>query len=326
MSETVWKIKLYEPSDKQAWDSFIAESRNGTFLFYRDYMEYHADRFMDYSLMCYRGGRLHAVLPAHVQGRTFCSHLGLTYGGVVTDEKVTAKGILELFEAVFMFLRMHEQATEWIYRPIPYIYSNYPSEEDLYALFRFGAQLSERKISTVIPADGRYRFDELRRRKVKKAKHTHFVILQDADYAAFWEVLETNLRERHGARPVHSLSEMELLHARFPSHILLYRVCTESGRTVAGCVLYMSRNVAHVQYIGSTAEGRANGAVDFLFFHLINEVYANVKYFDMGTSVEDGGHVLNEGLVFQKEGFGGRAVVYDTYKMDLTKVPLFNKE
>ena len=321
-----WDIRLYEPSCKQDWDNFVADSRNGTFLFCRDYMEYHADRFQDYSLMCYHGGRLHAVLPAHVQGRTFCSHLGLTYGGMVTDEKVTAKGMLELFKAVSMFLCMHELATEWIYRPIPYIYSDYPSEEDLYALFRFGAQLSERKISTVIPADGRYKFDELRRRKVKKAKHTHFVILQDADYAAFWEVLETNLRERHGARPVHSLSEMELLHARFPSHILLYRVCTESGRTVAGCVLYMSRNVAHVQYIGSTEEGRANGVVDLLFHHLINDVYKDIKYFDMGTSVEDGGSVLNEGLIFQKEGFGGRAVVYDTYKMDLTKVPLFNKE
>ena len=58
-------------------------------------------------------------------------------------------------------------------------------------------------------------------------------------------------------------------------------------------------------------------AVDLLFHHLINGTYADVPYFDMGTSVEEGGRVLNEGLIFQKEGFGGRAVVYDTYELDL---------
>ena len=319
-------IRRYTSIDKPLWDGFVALSKNATFLHYRDYMDYHSDRFHDFSLMAFDGGRLLALLPANLSGDTLYSHQGLTFGGWLMPLKhFNANTMLEVFDAMVSFLR-DNGISRLVYKAIPHIYHKYPAEEDLYALFRFGAQLSERKISTVIPADGRYKFNELRRRKVKKAKHTHFVILQDADYADFWEVLETNLRERHGARPVHSLSEMELLHARFPSHILLYRVCTESGRTVAGCVLYMSRNVAHVQYIGSTEEGRANGAVDLLFDHLINDVYKDIKYFDMGTSVEDGGRVLNEGLIFQKEGFGGRAVVYDTYKMDLTKVPLFNKE
>ena len=86
---------------------------------------------------------------------------------------------------------------------------------------------------------------------------------------------------------------------------------------MAGCVLYVTERVVHVQYIGSTPEGRACGAVDLLFHHLIHEAYKDVPYFDMGTSVEEGGRVLNEGLIFQKEGFGGRAVVYDTYEMEV---------
>ena len=57
--------------------------------------------------------------------------------------------------------------------------------------------------------------------------------------------------------------------------------------------------------------------MDLLFHRLIHEVYSSVPYFDMGTSVEEGGRVLNEGLIFQKEGFGGRAVVYDTYELDI---------
>ena len=92
--------------------------------------------------------------------------------------------------------------------------------------------------------------------------------------------------ERHQSRPVHTLEEIMLLHHRFPQQILLYRVCRAEGRTVAGCVLYVTKRVVHVQYIGSTPEGRACGAVDLLFYHLIHEAYKDVPYFDMGTSVE----------------------------------------
>ena len=316
-----WEIKLYEPSCKQVWDSFVTGSRNGTFLFYRGYMDYHADRFQDCSLMCYRKGKLHAIVPAHLKGDVFCSHSGLTYGGIVYDGKMTVQGMLDLFTAISCFLRTHTGAAKWVYSPVPYIYACYPAEEDLYALFRFGARLVERKVSTVVPLFnkrcGRYMVKRREGRKARKEDMGRFTILQDADYAAFWKVLESNLEERHGARPVHSLDEIELLHSRFPSHIILYRVCTGSGETVAGCVLYVSRNVVHVQYIGSTAEGRAHKALDLLFAYLMDEVFADARYFDMGTSVEKGGRVLNEGLVFQKEGFGGRAVVYDTYEMDL---------
>ena len=39
--------------------------------------------------------------------------------------------------------------------------------------------------------------------------------------------------------------------------------------------------------------------------------------FDFGVSTEQRGSYLNEGLIFQKEGFGGRAICYDTYAIDL---------
>ena len=39
--------------------------------------------------------------------------------------------------------------------------------------------------------------------------------------------------------------------------------------------------------------------------------------FDFGISTEQGGRYLNEGLIFQKEGFGARTVVYDTYELNI---------
>ena len=42
-------LKPYKTSDKELWDAFIDESKNGVFLFKRDYMDYHSHRFKDYS-------------------------------------------------------------------------------------------------------------------------------------------------------------------------------------------------------------------------------------------------------------------------------------
>ena len=62
-------VVRYTSDQKIVWDSFVAASRNGTFLFMRDYMDYHADRFTDYSLMFYKGGRLLALLPGNIAGK-----------------------------------------------------------------------------------------------------------------------------------------------------------------------------------------------------------------------------------------------------------------
>ena len=170
---------------------------------------------------------------------------------------MTVALMLELFGEILRYLRTYTSVGKWIYSPVPYIYARYPSEEDLYALYRFGARLSGRKVSTVVPSATAWGFSTLRRRKMKHAVREGLSISRDEDFSAFWKVLEGNLMERHQSRPVHTLEEIMLLHHRFPQQILLYRVCRAEGRTVAGCVLYVTKRVVHVQYIGSTPEGRA---------------------------------------------------------------------
>ena len=63
-------IVRYTPDRAEEWDAFVRQSKNATFLFYRGYMDYHADRFADYSLMFYDKGRLCALLPANRKGET----------------------------------------------------------------------------------------------------------------------------------------------------------------------------------------------------------------------------------------------------------------
>ncbi len=310
-------IVRYTPELRQVWNDFVHHSKNGTFLVCRDYMEYHADRFADHSLLFYKGERLVALLPAHIQGGCFCSHDGLTYGGLILSVDATARLVLTLFEELISYLKTIDGLKKMTYRPIPHIYHRHPSEEDLYALFRIGASLSGRKIASVIEPSHALPFQTLRRRKVKRAQKEKLTLSCTTPLSDYWKILEETLSEKYGATPVHSLSEMERLQQLFPDNIKLFTTLDAMGSVIAGCLIYETDQVAHVQYIASTPQGRESGALDFLFDYLIHTHYSQKHYFDLGTSVEEGGRVLNEGLIFQKEGFGGRAVMYDMYDISL---------
>lgn len=60
----------YLKEQNQLWNEFITNSKNGNFLFYREYMEYHSERFIDRSLMFYKGNNLVAVMPANIKDKT----------------------------------------------------------------------------------------------------------------------------------------------------------------------------------------------------------------------------------------------------------------
>ena len=105
MCMSLFEIHKYTAADKEAWNAFVAESKNGTFLFDRNYMDYHHDRFDDNSLMFYAKDKLYAILSANRSGDCLCSHGGLTYGGLVMTNKATAAEVLVLFEELNAYLR-----------------------------------------------------------------------------------------------------------------------------------------------------------------------------------------------------------------------------
>ena len=77
------------------------------------------------------------------------------------------------------------------------------------------------------------------------------------------------------------------------------------------------KQIVHVQYISANYEGKELGALDMLFDYLINTQYKEYDYFDFGQSTEQMGNFLNENLLFQKEGFGGRGVIYPVYEINI---------
>ncbi|MDE6019088.1 MAG: GNAT family N-acetyltransferase [Muribaculaceae bacterium] len=312
-----FQLLRYDASMKEDWDDFIGVSKNGTFLFRRDYMDYHSDRFHDHSLVFLSKSAIVAVLPASSSGNVFSSHAGLTYGGLVMARSITAVDVIDIFRLIISYLS-ENRFSSFIYKAVPHIYHQIPAEEDLYALFRYNASLTARGISSAILQRDRLKFRNIRRYGIKKARKNGVYVSKTSDFSDFWDILEANLYDRHGLSPVHSLQEISLLASRFPDEIALY-VAKIEEETLAGVVIYKTKTVAHSQYISASPKGRYLGALDFLFDHLIHDVYSDSLFFDFGISTEGDGHFLNESLLYQKEGFGGRAVCYDRYEI---KVPL----
>ncbi|MDB6162995.1 MAG: hypothetical protein JWL98_427 [Xanthomonadaceae bacterium] len=307
-------VERYRPDMTACWNLFVPESRNGTFLLDRRYMEYHQDRFTDHSLVFRDAdGSTVGLLPANECSGALHSHQGLTYGGLVIGPTSGSVAVLDMFTALCNYMRMHGLSTLH-YKTIPWIYHRLPAEEDRYALFRTGARLVRRDVLSVVPRFERLPYQGRRLRGVKSAQKAGVEVLESSDYAGFWMILEDNMRMRHGVSPVHTLADMDLLHGRFPESIRLF-VARCDGEVVAGTVVYESHRVAHVQYISANDAGRRHHALDRLFDHLLVDVYPNKDYFDFGISNEAQGRVLNAGLVEQKEGFGARAVVHDHYEL-----------
>ncbi|MBR3478084.1 MAG: GNAT family N-acetyltransferase [Bacteroidaceae bacterium] len=313
-------ICRYHKELADEWNALVAESKNGTFLLNRNYMDYHADRFEDVSLMMYDNHhRLLAALPANYEAdiRTVYSHHGLTYGGLIASRRITT---IEVMEAMKMACRYYAElgAIKMYYRPIPYIYNKYPSQEELFFLYRSHAVLEARNLSQTIYIPDAIQMNELRRRCIKKSLNAHHTVSREYDVTEFWKMLDVNLRERHGVKPVHSIEELQLLMSRFEDVIRLYVVRNKAGQLIAGTIVYDMGQTVHTQYISTNAEGKATGAFDHLISYLLKKVYNDRLYFDFGVSTEKGGNWLNEGLTFQKESFGGRGVCYDTWSLNLS--------
>lgn len=309
------EIRRYTSDKEQEWNDFVKRSKNGTFLLDRNYMDYHADRFADHSLMVYRRDKLYALLPGNIAGDSFFSHQGLTYGGLIMSDKTVAADVVQIFRLLNDWLRKYG-ICKVVYKPIPWIYHRQPSEEDLYAVVEVCGATISRGLSSTISREHLNKWYRIRECGVKHAKQLGLTVEETEDYKPFWQILSHNLNERYGLNPVHTVDEIEMLHHRMPDHIRLI-VVKEGEETIGGTVLYISDRVVHSQYIAACPRGKRHHALDLLFDVVIHKALASHAYFDFGISTEKHGTYLNENLIYQKEGFGGRGICYDWYEWTL---------
>jgi len=308
------KVKKYEPEEKELWDNFVKNSKNGVFFFLRDYMEYHADRFEDNSLIFFKNNKPIALMPANIEDNTLFSHAGLTFGGIVTNKKMKTSLMLQMFDSLKEYLQ-EKGLKKFLYKSIPHIYHLHPSEEDLYALFINDAILVRREVSSTIEMADRIPFSRNIKRNIKKVQNSGFNLKRSYDFETFMVLKEEQLLKKYGIKPTHTPREMEYLAGKFPQNIKLFSA-EQNGEILGGVLVYESQNVVHAQYQEVTEQGMELNVPSLLFDIIINH-QCEKKYFDFGISTENNGSYLNHGLIDFKEKFGARAVVYDSYELNL---------
>lgn len=318
-------LRRYTADDAEAWDDFVEQSKNGTFLFKRQYMDYHSDRFTDHSLLFFDKKRhLIAILPANEVKKEdgtlwLYSHQGLTYGGFVLNTKATMTMVLELFQQTISYLK-NKRFSTFYYKQIPTCYHLYPAEEDEYALWKMGAQLAVCNISSTISLNNNYYnvpLETRRRRGIKKAIKHEYNINETNNPDELWPIIESNLQERYNVKPVHTLSEMKLLMKCFPKEIKCF-LARKNNKTEAGAIVYVMKNLVHIQYPHASHIGKQEGALDLVYDYIIKKyTKQGLQYIDIGISNEDYGQYLNENLIAQKEGFGARGIAYKQWKLNI---------
>lgn len=318
-------IRTYNETDFEAWNKLVSESKNGTFLFDRNFMDYHKHKFQDFSLMIYNEkNKLIAILPAHRIGDEVYSHLGLTYGGIIIKKDLRLTVFFEVFSKILKFL-FKEGIYFLHWKEVPYFYHSYPSDEWKYLAFVTEAELYRRDMCSVINLKEQFVFSKTVVRYAKNVGKQGFIYRKSEEWDVFWkEILVPELDFYHHVLPAHNLEEIFYLSSKFRDNIHLYTVYS-GNEMVGGTVLFIDKNVVHCQYISVKSKFREKKVLDFLFYKLIKEDFKDYDYFDFGISNEENGRKTNMGLLYWKEGFGARGVSQDFYKISTKNFSLIEK-
>lgn len=311
-------VKRYDSGDFERWNNFVRKAKNPLFMFDRNYMDYHKERFRDHSLIFFSNYDIVAILPANEENEMLISHGGLTYGGLILNEKAKQHTVNECFEAIIEYLRK-QRLNKMVYKAIPHLYHEQPCEEEKYALYYNNAKLVEVSASTVVNLKNPLKMSKGRKAQISRAKREGVEVQRlenKRDYDAFIALENEVLESRHNTRAVHSSEELFLLHTRFPENIHLYGAML-STELIAGVVLYEYGQVIHTQYMAANETAKTVGALDLIIATIINKYEESKQWLDFGISTEKKGKYLNGGLIAQKEGFGGRTNVYEIWEINI---------
>ena len=314
-------VRRYQKADFLAWNAFVSKCKNGTFLFDRNFMEHHDSRFTDFSLVIQIGQRWQAILPANIVDEVLHSHQFLTYGGLVFQDGLKQIEAIEILKAILIFLESLNIKT-LVLKLIPTIYHKKPANDLSYALWLANAKLMGRDCLKVVDLRQDFKISKTRQEAIRRGQKNELKIVEEANFEPFWtQVLTPNMLNRHGTKPIHSACEIQNLQVKFPESIRHFNVYL-NDQIVAGTTIFVCDNVVHPQHISALENRSELGSIDFLYHHLLTNVFADYHYFDFGCSNLSLGKKLDKNLIYWKETYGSSTVVQDFYEVE-TKNHIF---
>jgi hypothetical protein len=309
------RIQPYSRQLKKDWDSVLSKASYTTFLYTREFIEYHGDRFTDASLIIYDNYEAIAVFPAECQTEVVYSHRGLTYGGWVFVKNLEMNTV----EAVYKYSLHHYSKLGFqklIVRMIPDFFADFSLDSFKSILEKIGAKISFTGIHhfTTLPFKIK---DRGKRWGLQKALHSGLRVVEDEEMTGFWEnILIPNLSVKHQAKPTHSIEDIMLLKNKFPKEVLFFSVY-HGDTLLGGAVVFDKKSSAHLQYVAASKEGKQKRALDYLMSYMIQNRFSDKKVFSMGVSHNPNTKELNQTLISWKESFGGKPCLVNTYEFDL---------
>ena len=310
-------IKKYSQDDYSIWNDFVAQSKNATFLFHRDFMEYHKDRFDDFSLLIFEDEKLRAILPANKKENAIYSHQGLTYGGLVYLPKLKAEKVESILDEILLFLKENKFET-FYYKPIPNFYFSEGNAAMDFFLLKRGAILERKEMNLAVNLQAPLKISKSKMKHFRRIENLDLDIFEEENFDPFWEkILEPRLAEKFNVKPVHSKEEIAFLKSKFPKNIRQYSAY-RNDEIIAGITIFETKNVVKSQYGATSKVGEEFRALDFLFINLIHKYKRKGKhFFDMGIVGEENELGYNQGLLAQKEELGCSVYNQDFYKIEI---------
>ena len=318
-----YTVRRYTSEDYAIWNAFVSAAKNATFLFHRDFMEYHKDRFEDFSLLVFENEKLVSLIPANRVEDVVFSHKGLTYGGIVLLPKSKLYDTIYVFKSVLKFLS-DNGVSKLFLKQIPSIYCRYSSDETNYLAHICKAEVVMKHNVSVITLNQDRLVSKSRRECVNRGKKLGLDIREDYKIDLFWnELLIPNLIAKYNSKPVHSADEIKILMTKFPDNIRHFNVYNDS-KLVCGTTIFITDKVVKPQYISGNENSNELGSIDFLYDFLINDIGKGKDYFDFGPSHENNGLQIVKSINFWKESFGAHSLIQDFYEIKTSNFELLD--
>ncbi len=303
------EIVRYTPDKKQEWDYFVERADNYSFLFFRDYIEYHHSRFNDCSLMLYEKNKLKALLPANVNANHLYSHQGLTYGGMICKSNISFENVVLYYDELIHFIKKIGYQI-YTFKTIPFFYhSSLCQSQDFYFEMKGSYNKNQDLGALIYCRNHEFPKSSIERRKLRLDL---FTFEDQVSIEEFWPVLESNLKEQHQTTPIHTIDEIKYLQDKFSSRIYVNAVRNNiTNKIDAGSVLFDNGDVLKMQYIATSAKGRKNRAIHALYYLIIDKFKTSKEFIDMGTCMTDDD--VNLSLLYLKQRFGASVYCANKY-------------
>lgn len=314
-------IRQIEPGERKRWTDFILRSNNGTVFHLPDFLDYHPEgRFRNHHLISENKNDIVSVIPGALTEREdgiwFRSYPGASYGGPVFNDSLGLSKIERIIDELMSYCR--SQGFRGIeMTPPPMIYYRRPNNYLEFSLVKRGFKYRKRELTAVIDLSRlgeelRLGFRSSALRGVRKAVKSGVEVEENSDFSLFYHVLESNLQQRHGVKPTHTLEELEKLRNLLGKERVRQFIATSGGEVLAGMVMFhCNPRVTLAFYISHDQEHQALRPVNLVYMEVIRWAkQMGYHYMDLGTFTLN--MEVNHGLCRFKESFSARGIFRNT--------------